>query len=457
MPPLTRLLLASVAGALVALTGVTVSAAAEPCGACLRAGAATVPMTPPPGTPLAGYGSTRRRLLFPDVLGRHPHAFWFKPSEGELDPLAVRALVLETEAARLVWVAVDLVAVNREFTRGVEARLRAAGVPPASLMVSASHTHSGPGAFGHSGLWALFAADRFDADVESALLAAVTEAVRRAEAAKTPARVTSFSVTAPPVTEGRLDLPVDREIVGLRVARRDGGDIALVWNFAIHGTTLSASNLRLSGDVMGVASRTLERELGVPALYVNGAVADVRPNRHGLEAALEVGMSLAETVRGGWASSQPPRDASLAVGEARVVLGSPTLSASNCLRGWMPSAISVPVGAALPDDAVLVGAALGDTAWVTMPGELQSGLGEEIKAAARPRFARAFVAGLSNDYLGYFVSAEAYARPAYVSCATLYGARAGARLTSAAVGLLRSLGGGAGAAFVPGRGRAGAR
>ncbi len=81
----------------------------------LQAGAAMVPLRVPPGTPLAGYGSSRRRLLVPDLLGLHPHAFWFKPAEGELDAPAARALVLETPTARLTWVTVDLVAVDRSF------------------------------------------------------------------------------------------------------------------------------------------------------------------------------------------------------------------------------------------------------------------------------------------------------------------------------------------------------
>src|ERR1700674_4646023 len=62
--------------------------AAAACVDCLRAGAARGAPAVPAGTPLAGYGALDRRLLVPDVLGRHPHAFWFKPSEGTLDPLA---------------------------------------------------------------------------------------------------------------------------------------------------------------------------------------------------------------------------------------------------------------------------------------------------------------------------------------------------------------------------------
>ena len=79
---------AGLAVLLVFVVGITV-ARAQPCPDCVRAGAAAGVFAVPAGTPLAGYGGFTRRLLVPDVLGRYPHAFWFKPSEGELDPVEV--------------------------------------------------------------------------------------------------------------------------------------------------------------------------------------------------------------------------------------------------------------------------------------------------------------------------------------------------------------------------------
>src|SRR5213594_1050249 len=93
-----------------------IATAAERCVDCVTAGAASGPLTIPPGTPLAGYGNPKRRLLFPDVLGQHPHAFWFAPSAGAQDSLAARALVLESGTTRVAWVTLDLIAIDRAFT-----------------------------------------------------------------------------------------------------------------------------------------------------------------------------------------------------------------------------------------------------------------------------------------------------------------------------------------------------
>jgi hypothetical protein len=402
----------------------------------LRAGAARVALAVPAGTPLAGYGALDRRLLVPDVLGRHPHAFWFKPNEGTLDPLAARALVIEGGGQRLTWIAVDLVAVDRAFTARVARALVQAGLRPGTLIVSASHTHSGPGAFMESGFLGVVSAERQDREVTGALVSSVVDAVRRAETAKSPARVGSASVVAPALTVGRLRQEVDREIVVLKVVSEAGPPIALLWNYAIHGTMLPAVNLRLSGDVMGIAGRELERMTGVPALFVNGAVGDVSPARHGGVEAAHAGRELAAAVFSGWETARAVRADPLVVGSTRVPLPGPFLSIRNCTSRWVPGWLTLPLRLVLPADAELIGGRLGDVAWVTVPGELQSWLGEVVKRAGRRGTRHAFVAGLSNDYLGYFITEADYDRVAYVACASLYGPEAGERLTRAAEKLI---------------------
>jgi hypothetical protein len=414
-------------------------AADAACAGCARAGAARVALTIPDGTPLAGYGDLWRRALVPDILGRHPHAFWFRPSEGSRDPLAARALVVEGGGRRLTWLAVDLVAVDRAFTARVARALEAAGLSPGTLIVSASHTHSGPGAFMESGVMGFVAADRQDGRVRDALVSSLVEATRRADAALVPARFGSASVPGPNIQRGRLGRPVDREIVVLRIAAESGAPIATLWNYAIHGTTLPAVNLRFSGDVMGRASEELERLTGAPALFVNGAVADVSPSRHGQVESDAAGRELAAAARKAWDAAGPAGPVTLAMASTRVVLPPPFLSVRNCTASWMPRWLTAPLGAVLPAETELIAGRLGDVAWVTMPGELQSSLGQAVKRAAGSAFSRVLIAGLSNEYLGYFLTPADYTRVTYVSCATLYGPDAGDLLARAAERLLRDL------------------
>ena len=392
----------------------------------------------PSGTPLAGYGSLARRRLFPALFGGGP-AFWFKSSTATLDPLAVRALVLEDDSVRLVWVALDVIAVDGAFTQHVRSRIGGRSDPPTTLLVSASHTHSGPGAFLESRLMGIVAADRLDPEVREAMLAAVADSVRRAAERLAPAQVATGVVNAPVVVKSRLAQPLDVELVVMKVSARAGAPIALVWNHAIHGTMLGAHNLALSGDVMGIASSALERDLGVPALFVNGALGDVSPRGHGREAVLDAALQLSRAVSAEWRRLRPEASPSLTIRSARVDLPAPSLSLRNCMGGWIPGMLRLPLDGALPRHTELTATAIGDTAWITVPGELESRLGLALKGAARSRWPHAFVAGVTNDYLGYFVTADTYERPAYVTCASLYGRDGGDRLTAAGRELLRGL------------------
>ena len=416
-----------------------IATAAERCAECVTAGASSATLRVPPGTPLAGYGGMKRRLLFPDVFGRYAHALWFKPSVGERDPITARALVLETPAARLAWVTLDLIGVDRAFVRAVQDRLTRSGVPSTALVISASHTHSGPGAFMDSGLMGLVAVDRLDSAVREALVTGTASAVQQADRARAPALAGATSVIAPVVTASRLGKPLDQEIVVLKVTTVGGAPLALVWNFAIHGTMLSASNLRLSGDVTGLASARVEQKLGVPALFVNGAVADVSPAHHGEAAMLDTAGALATAVEAGWTQARPVPVTTLRVSERRISLPPAAVSLERCFGSWLPGFFAIPLGSAMPREASLVAASLGDTAWVTFPGELQTSLGQTIKREGRARFASVFVAGLSNDYLGYFTTREDARSAKYVACATVYGPGAGGCLTEAAIDLVRGL------------------
>lgn len=410
------------------------------CPGGLRAGAGEADMTPPVGVPLAGYGGLGRRLLIPDLLDRYPYTFWFKPSRGVDLPIMARALVLECAEVRVLWMAVDLVGVDPRLVADLRSRLAADGLSYAALIVAASHTHSGPGGFARSRLFGFLALDRFVPEIADRLVQGMVRAARQAEFRKIPVRVGGGSGEASGIATSRLDLPLDSEVGVLKVMAADGAPVALLWNYAVHGTALGKENLRLSGDLMGVAAQRLERSLRVPALYTNGAVGDVSPARHGPEGAAALGEALAREVRAVWDRVTPEAESTLSVLVEPLKLPAPTLALRGCLGGWVPRSVTVSLGWALPERSELVGVAVGAHAWLTIPGELQTQLGQEVKAEGRRVFRSTFVVGLTNDYLGYFLTREAYRRVGYIECASFYGETAGEVVTERAKILLRRLG-----------------
>lgn len=405
----------------------------------LLAGAHAVDVTPPVGIPLAGYGGRGRRLFIPDVLNRHPYAFWLKPSQGVHDPIMARALVLQSSERRVLWITVDLVGTDPEMMPALRTRLRATGLTYDAIVLSASHTHSGPGGFSRSWLFGVLALDRVVPAVREGILQGMVEAARRAEARKVPARIGIGRGEVTGLTRSRVGLPLDPEVGVLKVVQPDGEPVALLWNFAIHGTALGKSNLLLSGDITGAASQALEERLGVPALYTNGAVGDVSPARRGWAGVSEIGDALSREVLATWARTPLERAPRLEALSARMALPTPRLSLTNCLGRWIPRWLTIGLGSGLPQEAEMVGLAIGESAWVTIPGELQTRLGQAVKAEGRRLFGHAFVLGISNGYGGYFLTPEEYEKPSYIACASLYGQTGGQVIVQHATTILRKL------------------
>src|SRR5690606_13667459 len=73
------------------------------------------------------------------------------------------------------------------------------------------------------------------------------------------------------------DGPVDRRIGLLRIEKEDKTPIALIANYAMHGTVMSGANLHISGDGPGIVAEYVEEQIGAPMLYINGAAGNIAP------------------------------------------------------------------------------------------------------------------------------------------------------------------------------------
>jgi len=71
--------------------------------------------------------------------------------------------------------------------------------------------------------------------------------------------------------------PVDSQIGLLRLETADGKPMALIANYAMHGTVLGPSNTLITGDAPGIVADYVEEKLGVPMLYINGAAGNIAP------------------------------------------------------------------------------------------------------------------------------------------------------------------------------------
>src|SRR5262249_41211673 len=73
------------------------------------------------------------------------------------------------------------------------------------------------------------------------------------------------------------DGPADRQIGLIRIERPDGSPLALIANYAIHGTVMSGENKLISGDAPGIVAAYVEQKLNTTVLFINGAAGNMAP------------------------------------------------------------------------------------------------------------------------------------------------------------------------------------
>ena len=226
--------------------------------------------------------------------------------------LRARAFVLadaDDPQRRVLLVVNDLPLMLAGVTQAVLRELRLRHGPQLyredNVMLTATHTHSGPGGYGHHLLYNLttngFHPKTFDAIVDGVL-----EAVQRAHDDLAPAELTvahgelhDASVNRSPSSFARNPLAdkeffpeaIDPQTTLLRIDR-DGRTVGAVNWFATHGTSMTNHNCLISGDNKGYAGYHWERVVeGVSYLQRTAAdfvgafaqtnAGDMSPNLNG--------------------------------------------------------------------------------------------------------------------------------------------------------------------------------
>ncbi|HXX95435.1 MAG TPA: neutral/alkaline non-lysosomal ceramidase N-terminal domain-containing protein [Planctomycetota bacterium] len=347
------------------------------------AGAAAIDITPTREVPLGGYGARQGALM----TGVH-------------DPIYAKALWLETPEARICLVTTDLIGSTLEIRDAIKPA-------DADLVLAASHNHSGPGALAR-GVW-VFAMGNYDPALREELVDKLRKVVARARAGKRPARLGFATIPVPELSRNRRHEggPTDPELSILKVQDDLDQPMALVINYAAHGTVLSDKNFQLSGDWPGAFQRALEERLGGLALYTNGAEGDIAPRvpggRDPFERCQAMGQALAERVANlVGALEKTTGGVRLGYVERGVVLPTPTLPL-------------------VPGKSVLGLLEINGIRMFCFPGEPCVELGLELKR----RFPGSWILGLANDHLGYFLTEAEYEKGGYERSVSFYGPKMG--------------------------------
>lgn len=272
-----------------------IAAAPAPEAPAWKVGVASAKITPEKPMWMAGYAART------------------KPSEGvELDLFAKALVITDQQEGRFALITLDLIGVPRELRLAVAERLKKEhGIEAANLAINASHTHSGPElrsgkAHGTADMVRREEeAAEYTAKLEDTLVRLVGEAVQKS----TPAHL-DFSHARCGVSMNRRtqdgkggwsNFPnpagvVDQTVPVLKATSGDGREIAILFGYACHCTTLG--HQKFSGDYAGYAQQALEKAHPTAvALFMNGCSGDQNPYpRKTMELAQTHGQSLATAV-----------------------------------------------------------------------------------------------------------------------------------------------------------------
>ncbi len=388
----------------------------------LWAGAARVEITPPIGTPLAGYSRRHGR-----------------PSVGVDAPLYARALALSDGRRVAVLVSCEQLIIDEDLYRAVLQRLqRRYRIGRAELMLWATHTHAGPGAYGRRFLEQL-SMGRYDARVFDLLHQRIAEAAARAVAMLAPASVRGGEVIVDGASRNRMETggPVDPTVRVLRFDGASGTSIAMLVDFAAHPTVLGADNRRFSGDYPGALMAAVEQQHpGSVCLFAVGAIADQAPVYGAgdrFAQARMLGGRLATAALG--ASEQEPALTSAPVGMIVDDLWLPP-ARLRWGRRRLPSWVSERF---VDRYARLHLVAVDGWLLIGVPCDLSLDVGRALGAAARSRGWRPLIIGFADDYIGYVLPAAAYARDSYESRMSLNGPTVADVLTRALTSMMDRL------------------
>lgn len=239
-----------------------------------RASVVKVDITPDDPQMLAGYAARQST----GVMHRIYHRII------ALDDGDSQFFLISTEIGKMAPSQYDKVATRLQREHGID---------PVNLWWTVTHTHSAP-EVGPPGISGIFLPDRYKHAVaneytnihEQKLIDGILEAKQKLA----PARLgVGYGFSQANINRRAIDVDgkaslglnpdgeVDRTIGLLRIEKSDGSLLAIIANYAIHGTVMGPQNLEISGDAPGVVAEYVEEKTGAPMLFINGAAGNLAP------------------------------------------------------------------------------------------------------------------------------------------------------------------------------------
>ena len=403
-----------------------------------------------------------RKVISPEVGADLAGYYLHDRSEQKLDDLEACGLLMEHEGKKLLLVSLDLLGLDHWFIQRVRKACAARlGIPDHAVLLTCTHTHTGPHTrtlnaateaehlnrtyLDQLERWLLDALDGLtDWHVCEAYYYSAWCDENRSRRYVTADNCASFTPHRRELIADCERFFADKELGVLMFLAPDYSQrpLYVIGNYAAHplaGHAPGLGGLRISADFPGAFREYLRAETGAEAMFVTGAAGDMVPKEDelGSDAFRRMGVNLAKATIGAVIDAQR-NPARFRLDDSR--LGSTSQIVQIPFRkGVADNPKRLPAEYLGQDhaDLEIQCLAVGDICFVGVPGELCAELGQEIKWHSP--FRRTFIAYNSTAYISYMGPANFLVQGGYEARCQRLAASSGLALVNAAVQTMDAL------------------
>jgi neutral ceramidase len=401
----------------------------------LKAGISKIDITPTENLYMGGYDESCRS----------------GPSDGVYGKIYIRALVFDVNSNRVVFIEADIVSLpSKEYEPVRKLISSQTGIPYENIMLGCVHNHAAPypDEKNRNSTWLKELNNKFVEAVKVAIdnlepvkigggIGKSNIGMNRRKIMEDTTSYITFDENNSSQSYGKYktDKPVmirelagvcrlgnnplgsiDEEVGVLRIDKISGEPKAVFINYACHGTSLGCRNSKISPEWNGHMLEYIEKEIpGVTGIFVQGAAGDINPRfvggmdgyKDNLKKTEELGYEIGKEVVRVYSEIISAKPIAAQVRLEHMDITCPRKYAA-VVANFRNTTIDVPVTAIRIDQFT----------WVTFPGELFHGIGQNVKAVTHARYP--FILGYCNGSLGYLPTQKSYSEGGYETWSTMF-------------------------------------
>ncbi|EKB48744.1 neutral/alkaline non-lysosomal ceramidase N-terminal domain-containing protein [Cecembia lonarensis] len=329
---------------------------------------------------------------------------------GVFDSLYVKAAVFYDGNESFALVTVDCIGLLYQDLLKIREKVGTMdlGIPfsPENIVISSTHTHSGPDVVG---LWGEdYTQNGVDPDYMDFLVKTTAEQIQIA-ASKLENASAKYGSTeyGHNWVANICEEEIDRSVTVLQFLNDKGQNLLSLTNFACHPTYLDAVYNEVSADYVAGFYQEMEKQLGGEHIFLQGAIGGwIQPIDKGIPytEVLQRGSGLANAAVSALKEGKNLQSASLSFRNKKI-----DLPVEN--EAWQQLAAAGIIQRAISEvlETEVVWFSIGEANFATHPGETAPVFGLQTKAMM-PEGPQ-FVLGLGQDALGYIVKPEYFEDP----------------------------------------------